>query len=89
MSIQNYYSLFAMAVKVKDDDKRKNMRPCQVCTVLKPTSDFGRGTCSMCGSFLKTEAYVSSKRRRSEQESYQPVDQERMRDSVNNLKRKI
>ena len=38
--IQNYYSLFAMAVKVKDDDKRKNMRPCQVCTVPNPTSDF-------------------------------------------------
>ena len=42
-----------------------------------------------CGSFLKTEAYISSRRRRGEQESYQPVHQERIRDSVNNLTRKI
>jgi len=74
-----------MAIKVKDDDKRA----CQVCTILNPTSAFGSGTCTMCGSFLKTEAYVSSRRRRGEQESYQPVDQERIRDSVKNLKRKI
>ena len=39
-----------MAIKVKDDDKRTNMRPCRVCTVLNPTSAFGSGTCSMVSS---------------------------------------
>ena len=35
-----------MAIKVKDDE-RKNMRPCQVCTILNPASAFGTGSCQM------------------------------------------